>query len=105
MNPANRNGVVVIDNYDSFAYNLVQHLGRLNCEVSVLSPIHQTRELAGKESNVSVPCLPAGRLRLQKTQPQDDGSLFLVSVPSSVTVGCFFPWHDLTETLTQKASS
>src|SRR5436305_14716629 len=28
--------VLVVDNYDSFAYNLVQYLGELGCEVDVV---------------------------------------------------------------------
>ena len=36
--------LVMIDNYDSFTYNLVQYLGELNCEVQVYRNDHITPE-------------------------------------------------------------
>src|ERR1700746_590921 len=36
--------VLVLDNYDSFTYNLVQYLGELGCEVAVLRNDHITVE-------------------------------------------------------------
>jgi anthranilate synthase component II len=56
--------VLVIDNYDSFAYNLVQFLGELGAEVGVVRNDKATvRELLGLEPDRLVvspgPCTPA----------------------------------------------
>src|SRR3954466_13884810 len=55
--------VLVIDNYDSFAYNLVQYLGELGCEVDVVRNDRATVDelLARRPDRVVVspgPCTP-----------------------------------------------
>jgi anthranilate/para-aminobenzoate synthase component II len=56
--------VLVIDNYDSFAYNLVQYLGELGAEVEVVrNDRATTAELLGRGVDRLVvspgPCTPA----------------------------------------------
>jgi anthranilate synthase/aminodeoxychorismate synthase-like glutamine amidotransferase len=56
--------VLVIDNYDSFAYNLVQYLGELGCEPEVVRNDAETLEaLLGRRPDRVVvspgPCTPA----------------------------------------------
>jgi anthranilate synthase component II len=56
--------VLVIDNYDSFAYNLVQYLGELGAEVAVVRNDRATvEELLGRGADRLVvspgPCTPA----------------------------------------------
>jgi anthranilate synthase/aminodeoxychorismate synthase-like glutamine amidotransferase len=63
---ANRNGagsVLVIDNYDSFTYNLVQYLGELGAEVGVVrndkATVEELRRLGPDRLVVSPgPCTP-----------------------------------------------
>ena len=40
--------VLVVDNYDSFTYNLVQYLGELGAEVEVVRNDHATRRRAAR---------------------------------------------------------
>ncbi len=55
--------VLVVDNYDSFTYNLVQYLGELGAEADVVRNDERTvDELAGRYDRVIVspgPCTPA----------------------------------------------
>jgi anthranilate synthase/aminodeoxychorismate synthase-like glutamine amidotransferase len=56
--------VLVIDNYDSFAYNLVQYLGELGAEVEVVrNDMASVEELLGRGADRLVvspgPCTPA----------------------------------------------
>ncbi len=56
--------VVVVDNYDSFTYNLVQYLGQLGCELTVLrNDTFQPRDIAALAPHGIVispgPCTPA----------------------------------------------
>ena len=58
--------VLVIDNYDSFTYNLVQYLGELGAEVEVVrNDVETVDELLAREPDRVVvspgPCTPARR--------------------------------------------
>ena len=60
---AKRSRVLVVDNYDSFTYNLVQYLGELGCELEVVRNDAATvDELLGREPDRVVvspgPCTP-----------------------------------------------
>ena len=43
--------ILMIDNYDSFTYNLVQYLGQLGCEVAV----HRNDEITLEEIEAMAP--------------------------------------------------
>ena len=63
-NGANSVRVLVIDNYDSFTYNLVQHLGELGAEVEVVRNDRETVEKLRSRNPDRVvvspgPCTPA----------------------------------------------
>jgi len=72
--------VLVIDNYDSFTYNLVQYLGELGAEVeTVRNDVRPVRELLGEGHDRLVvspgPCTP------------DDAGISLEAIPAFAEAG------------------